>query len=125
MQSKAATVDAYLAEVPADRAAALATLRTHIRAAAPAVEEDMRYGLPTYLLDDEMFCAMASQKQNLALYVANTRLVEQFGPRLGASSIGKCCIRFRRLTQLSLPDVDQLLGEAYRRALAKGRPSAP
>lgn len=79
----------------------------------------MLYGMPTYTLDGQMLYAMASQKQYLALYVANIRLVEQIRSKLGATSIGKSCIRFKNLDQLSLSDVQELIAQAYQRACAK------
>jgi uncharacterized protein YdhG (YjbR/CyaY superfamily) len=118
VQSKAKSVDAYVLELPADRAAALAALRDHIKRAAPTARESMLYGMPTYTMNDEMLFAMASQKQNLALYVADVRLVEQYSSKLGATSIGKSCIRFRALGQLSIPHILALMADAYRNAQA-------
>ena len=125
MQSKATTVDAYLSELPVERASAISALRSRIKSAAPTANESMQYGMPTYTLFGEMLFALASQKQNLALYVANTRLVAKYGSTLGATSIGKSCIRFRQISRLSLTDVDKLLAESYQRACAKGKGSVP
>ena len=125
MQSNATTVDAYLSELPVERASAISALRSRSKSGAPTANESMQYGTPTYTLSGEMLFALASQKQNLALYVANTRLVAQYGSTPGATSIGKGCIRFRHISQLSLVDVDKLLAESYPRAFAKGKGSVP
>jgi uncharacterized protein YdhG (YjbR/CyaY superfamily) len=116
MQSKAKRVDAYLAELPPARGQALAQLRTHVRAAAPNAVESMAYGMPTYMLGESMLYALAAQKQYLALYVTDVKLVERIRTDLGATSIGKSCIRFKRLEQLSLPADVESLSEAYRNA---------
>jgi uncharacterized protein YdhG (YjbR/CyaY superfamily) len=112
MQSQARTVDAYLAEVPPTRRPALATLRKLIRKIAPAAEETMRYGLPTYLLGD-MFCALASQKHYMALY-CREEVVDRYRSRLDALSCGKSCIRFRQLEDLPMTVISSILREAAR-----------
>lgn len=115
MQSEAATVPAYLRELPADRRAALAALRELIKAAAPGVTEVMAHGMPVYELGGSMLFALASQKNYLALYVTETALVERFKPRLGKLSVGKSCIRFKALGDLNLDATRGLLVEAAAR----------
>ena len=51
MQSKAPTVDAYLAEVPADRRAALQEIRRLCKTHLVGFEENMAYGMPGYSRD--------------------------------------------------------------------------
>ncbi len=46
--SKAETVDAFVAEAPAEVRAVLEQIRTIIKAAVPEVEETMGYGKPYY-----------------------------------------------------------------------------
>lgn len=76
-------------------------------------------GMPTYTMGNNMLFVLASQKQYLALYVADIALVETFGERLGATRIGRSRIRFKRLEQLSMPAVCELPGQAYRNALRR------
>lgn len=112
MQSKAATVDAYLAEQDETARGALSRLRALIRQAADDVEERMMYGMPSYLRQGEMLFAFAAQKQNLALYCCDTDAVSRFAKRLKATSCGKSCIRFKKLEQLDLSAVEAMLRAA-------------
>lgn len=112
MQSKAATVAAYLAELEPTARQALTVLRRRIRAAAPEADERMAHGMATYSTGDTLLFALAAQKQYLALYVCHPAAVARHGKSLGATSIGKSCIRFKRLDQLDLKAVEALLRDA-------------
>jgi uncharacterized protein YdhG (YjbR/CyaY superfamily) len=72
----------------------------------------MKHGMPTYERDGSMLFAFAAQKQYLALYVANTALVEAHRAKLGNVAIGKSCIRFRTAKDLAFPSAAKLLEEA-------------
>ena len=67
--------------------------------------------MPAYELHGAVLCAFASRKKYMALYV-HTRLIEKYRDQLGGLSVGKECIRFRRLEQLPLDVVRALLCEA-------------
>ncbi len=114
MRSQAVNVDRYLEELPAERRQAIAALRQMIRAEAPEARETMQYGLPTYTLRGEPLYALASQKNYLALYVSQTDLVADYQARLGKIDCGKSCIRFKRLEDLCLESVSELLAAAHR-----------
>jgi len=115
MQSKAATVAAYLAELPADRKAALTRIRELIRKTAPESREEMQ-GMPAYTVGGEMLCAFASQSNYMALYVCDTAVVEKHRKALKKLSVGKSCIRFKSLDDLPLNVAATILEEAYKRA---------
>jgi uncharacterized protein YdhG (YjbR/CyaY superfamily) len=106
-------VDSYLEKLPPERRAALQTLREMILQAAPQAQESMRYGLPTYEYPAGTF-GLAAQKQYLALYMDVT-VVENHRAELGGLSIGKSCIRFKRLDQLPLETIQAMLIEAANR----------
>jgi uncharacterized protein YdhG (YjbR/CyaY superfamily) len=120
MRSEAKTVDAYLSELPEDRRSALTTVRDLIREVAPRAEESMNYGMPTYDQAGPLF-AFASQKRYMALYVMDTDLVESYRARLGKLDVGKSCIRFRRIGNLPLDVVEDLLREAVSRHRTQDR----
>jgi uncharacterized protein YdhG (YjbR/CyaY superfamily) len=107
MQSKATTISEYLKELPPDRCAALSELRALIHRVAPKTVEAMQYGLPAF----GDLCALASQKNYMALYVCESDLVKAHLAQLGKVSCGKGCIRFKRLTDLNLSTVESLLRE--------------
>ena len=107
MTSKAATISEYLEELPPDRRAALSELRTLIHRVAPKTVEAMQYGLPAF----GELCALASQKNYLALYVCESDIVKAHLAELGKVSCGKGCIRFKRLADLNLNAVESILKE--------------
>jgi hypothetical protein len=89
MQSKAATVDAYLAELPEDRREVVQAVREKILANLPAgYEEGMQYGMigyfvphsiypPGYHCDPKQplpFASLASQKNYISVYQAVKRI---------------------------------------------------
>jgi uncharacterized protein YdhG (YjbR/CyaY superfamily) len=115
MQSKAQTVAAYLAELPAEARTDLKRLRALVREAAPRAVECMRYGLPGYEQKGAVLFAFAAQRNYLALYVLDPEVVEKFRRELGGLSSGKGCIRFRRYAQLPVEPVRRMLAEAVRR----------
>ena len=59
-------------------------------------------------------CALASQKNYMALYVCESDLVKAHFAQLGKVSCGKGCIRFKRLTDLNLSTVERLLREVLK-----------
>ena len=115
MQSKAATVDAYLAELPAEASKALSRLRALIRKAAPGLQETMAHGMAAYLRDGEMLFALAAQKQNLAFYCCDTGALARHVKQLTATSAGKSCVRFKTLAQLDLAAVETLIRDVASR----------
>jgi len=119
MKSNAATVPEYLEELPADRKAALAKLRTLIKKAAPKIEESMQYGMPAYSMNGTLLFALASQKQYLALYVMDKGVVDEHRAELKQLDIGKGCIRFKKLEDLPLDVARAMVTESVER-LRKG-----
>jgi len=107
MTSKATTISEYLKELPADRRAALSELRALIHRVAPKTVETMKYGLPSF----GELCALASQKNYMALYVCESDIVKTHLAQLGKVSCGKGCIRFKRLADLNLSVVESIFRE--------------
>ena len=105
MTSDAKTVAAYLKELPDDIRRALTKLRAFIRKVALEAKESMKYGMPSY----GECCAFARQRNNLALYICDAELVRQFKPKLGKVNCGKGCIRFKKLGDLDMTVVEEML----------------
>jgi uncharacterized protein YdhG (YjbR/CyaY superfamily) len=114
VKSNAPTVAAYLAEVPEKRQPTLTRLRALIREVAPDAEEKMAYGMPTYA-QDGLLCAFASQKQYVALYVHDRKVIDAYRPRFNKLSVGAECIRFRRPEDVPWELVADLLRAAVER----------
>ena len=131
MQSDAASVRAYLAELPEDRREIVEAVRAVILEHLPAgFEEGMQYGMIGYYVPLERYpvtyngqplgvAALASQKRHLSLYLmgiyGDDGEGSWFRERWAASGkkldMGKSCVRFRRLDDLAL----DVVGEAIAR----------
>jgi hypothetical protein len=138
MQSKAATVEAYLKELPEDRRAAIAAVRGVIlKNMDQGFEEGMSYGMIGYCVPHSIFppgyhcnpaqplpfAGLASQKQYMSLYMMSAYgdtgedawLREQFKKAGKKLDMGKCCIRFKKLDDLPL----DVIAQAFRRVTLK------
>jgi uncharacterized protein YdhG (YjbR/CyaY superfamily) len=115
MQSKAKTVDEFLKSQPEGIRADLMQLRAMVRTAAPEAVESMKYGMPVYSVDGQpMLCGFNAQKNYLAFYVG--RVPESFRRRMRTGfSIGKGCVRFKRLDA----DKAEILRALLREVIAK------
>jgi hypothetical protein len=134
MQSKAETVEDYLAGIPPDRGTALREVLAVIRRNLQAgFEEGMQYGMIGWYVPHRIFpagyhcdpkqplpfAALASQKSHLALYMGclygDSSEVERFRQQWAATGkkldMGKSCIRFKKVEDLPL----EVIGEAFAR----------
>jgi uncharacterized protein YdhG (YjbR/CyaY superfamily) len=131
MQSKAATPDAYLNELPKERKEVITKLRKTILDNLPqGFEECMNYGMLGYVVphsiypdgyhcDPSMplpFIALASQKNHIGFYhmgiYSDPKLMEWFLSEYpkhitGKLDMGKSCIRFKNPNKIPF----ELLGE--------------
>lgn len=131
MQSKAATVDQYLSELPEDRQAAIEKLRKVIKKNMPkGFRECMNYGMIGYVVphskypagyhcnpkDPLPFMNIASQKNFIAVYhmgvYGDPKLYKWFTDayaklEMGKLDMGKSCIRFKNPDKIPY----QLIGE--------------
>lgn len=131
MQSKAATVDAYIAELPEDRQKALTELRKVVKKSLPkGFQETMGYGMMGYSVPHSLypagyhcnpkdplpFMGMASQKNFIAVYhmgiYADPKLLKWFTEAHAKASpkrldMGKSCIRYKKAEDIPY----KLIGE--------------
>lgn len=137
MQSKASTVKGYLAELPADRRAAINAVRKVVLANLDKdFSEGMQYGMigyhvpksvypPGYHCDPRQplpYAGLASQKNYMSLYIMTTYgneesehwLRDEFAKAGKKLDMGKCCIRFKTLDDLPL----DVIGKAIKRVTA-------
>lgn len=133
MQSKATTVTEYLDELPEDRRAAINKVRQVIKKNLPkGVAEGMQYGMigyfvphkiypPGYHCDPKQplpFAGLASQKGHMSFYLCtlyqNPELEAWFRERTAAAGkkldMGKGCVRFKKLEDLALDVVGEMVG---------------
>jgi len=121
MRSEEATVDAYLAALPAERHATMSEVLALVRGSLPdGYAEVRRWGMitwevppeasgPTYNGAPLMHAALASQKRHMALYLGGAncvpavrgRLQEAFRAAGKRLDMGAACLRFRRSEDLA------------------------
>jgi uncharacterized protein YdhG (YjbR/CyaY superfamily) len=132
MQSKAASVDEYLNELPEDRRAVLAKIRKAIKKNLPkGFKEVMSYGMIGYVVPHSLypegyhctpelplpFMSIASQKNFIAVYhmgiYADKRLLEWFTREFPKHSdrkldMGKSCLRFKKAEDVPVALIGEL-----------------
>ena len=132
MQSKAATVKQYLAELPEDRRKAIAAVRKVIRQNIDSgYEEGMQYGMIGYYVPHRLypdgyhcdpkqplpFVCLASQKNYMSIYLGCV-----YGAPGGEKSfrsawaksgkkldMGKSCVRFKKVEDLALDVIGETI----------------
>ena len=112
MKPPAASVDDYLAKLPADQRAALETLRSQIRAAAPEAIEAISYGLPTFKLNGNLVHFGAAAK-HCAFYPG--AVMDVFAERLAGFETATGTIRF----QPNAPLPPELVADIVRYRVAR------
>ncbi len=134
MQSKAKTVQEYLAALPEDRRRAIQALRKVIKANLPkGFREGMQYGMPAYFVPHSVFPAgyhcspeeplpfasIASQKNHLAFYsfylYQDGKELARFQKEWKAAGhkldMGKSCVRLKSLEHVPL----EVIGDSIAR----------
>jgi uncharacterized protein YdhG (YjbR/CyaY superfamily) len=109
MRSNVPTVDAYLADVPADRRAKLSVIRALCREHLPDHEEAMQFGMPVYLRSGQAEFAWASQARYISLYVMKEGVVSANADRLAGLDMGKGCLRLKPSAEIDTELVRDLL----------------
>lgn len=116
MKTSATTFAAYVKDLPSDRQAALKELRAIAKRLAPDASETILHGMPFYALQGPLF-ALASQKHYLSLYICDTDLLESYRSRLPKNLlVGKSCIRFRKLDDLPMATIEELMAAMVKRS---------
>lgn len=134
MTSDAKTVAEYLEGLPEDRRKAISEVRAVIRKNLPkGFAEVMQYGMISYVVPHELyppgyhtdpkqalpFAGLASQKNNMALYLMTVyqdpALEKWFRAQYAARGLkldmGKSCVRFRKLEQVPLDVIGELIAK--------------
>lgn len=115
VQSKAATVDAYLGEVDATRQEAARRLRDLCRDLLPGWEEMMRWGMPGYGPPGaDPAVSFNIQKRHIAVYAGQTAL-DRFRDRLGGADLGKGCVRYARPDAMDFDVIADMLRDIHAR----------
>jgi len=115
VQSKAPTVDAYLAEAAPERRAYLQLVREVARRVLSDHEERMHWGMPVYVRQEKIRFGFAEQKQFLSLYFMDPKVLDENVEATVGAIRGKRCLRFRRLDRIDARLLERLLQAARQR----------
>ena len=125
----AETPEQYIEALEEPRRGEIAQLHALIRATVPEFEPHVASGMLAYGRyryryesghEGEWFnVGLASRKQGISLYVVALRedggyLAESYRERLPNAGIGKSCVRFKRLANVDIDVVRELLAETGR-----------
>jgi uncharacterized protein YdhG (YjbR/CyaY superfamily) len=89
-----ATVEQYLAGLPAPERRALDRLRATIRSVEPEATETISYQIPTFKLHGRLLVSFAAFRDHCSLFPANDRVREACGDALTPYLSGKGTLRF-------------------------------
>ena len=138
MQSKATTVEQYLAELPNERREAIEAIRKVILKNLPkGYEEGMQWGMPSYFVPLSAypsgyncqpdlplpFVGFASQKNHMVFYGFCIYMDEELKNRFVTDwkktgkklDMGKSCVRFKKIEDVPL----KVIGDAVKRVPMK------
>jgi len=122
-KSSATTIDEYIAAVPEERRDLIKFLHAFIQRAAPKLRPHfaanmLGYGSFKYLDSKKVprdwpVVALANQKNYISIYVCALEdgqyAAEKHAPRLGKVSVGRSCIRFKKLEDVNLDELQKVL----------------
>ena len=120
------TPEQYIASLPAERRAAVHALHEAIRSTVPKLEPHISAGMLGYgkyrykyasgREGEASVVSLASQKNHISLYLCATEngeyLAEKNKEWLGNVSVGRSCIRFKKLEDLNLKAAMELVKKA-------------
>lgn len=120
---KANSVESYLASVPKERKEDILFLHKFIQKAAPKLKPHFSYNMLGYgsfpylnnkkELKEWHTVGLANQKNYTSVYVCSVEngkyIAEKYKKELGKVSVGKSCIRFKKLEDLNLPALKKVL----------------
>ena len=120
---KAKSVKEYFDALPSVRREPMEFLHKFIQKTAPKLKPNFIYNMPGYgsfkyknrkkKVMDWPTIALASQKNYMSLYVCSIEngkyLAEKYKDELGKVSVGKSCIRFKKLDDLNLDILKKII----------------
>jgi uncharacterized protein YdhG (YjbR/CyaY superfamily) len=119
-RSAATTIDAYIAEYPAEVQALLEEMRALIREVAPEATETISYAIPTFDLNGRHLVHFAAFKNHLGFYPTGSG-VEAFKDEFSAYKSSKGSVQFPFGTPVPWELIRRVV--AYRVAQTSGEPT--
>jgi len=120
---KAKSIGEYLTMLPKGRREPVEFLHKFIRKTAPNLKPNFIYNMPGYgsfkcrnykkKVMDWPIVALASQKNYISLYVCavdkGKYLAEKYKNEWGKVSVGRSCIRFKKLEDINLKTLEKVI----------------
>ncbi|MDP3741350.1 MAG: DUF1801 domain-containing protein [bacterium] len=120
---KASSVKEYFDMLSSERREAVGFLHKFIQKTAPTLKSRFAYNMPGYgsfkyknyrkEIIDWPIVALASQKNYISLYICAVQngeyLAEKYKRDLGKVSVGKSCIRFKKIEDLNLKTLEKVI----------------
>jgi len=121
--TKAKSVETYLAQVPEDRKDLVLLLHKYIKKTVPKLKSHFAYNMLGYgsfpylnYKKEKIYwpvIALANQKNYISLYVCavdrGQYIAEKYKKELGKVSVGRSCIRFKKLEDINLAALKKVL----------------
>ena len=108
--AKFASVDEYMASLPADRRAVMEQIRRAITESAPQAREVIAYNMPAIRLGDRFLASYEAYKDHYSIFPWTERMAAEIGDELQPYIHGKGTLRF--------PAKDPIPIELVRRIIA-------
>lgn len=123
---KATTIEEYFDQLPPERRQPIEKLHAFIQKVAPSLKPHFAYNMLGYgsfkyknhkkELIDWPTVSLANQKNYISLYVCSLEdgqyVAEKYKDELGKVSVGKSCIRFKKLEDLDLKGLEKVIKKA-------------
>src|SRR3989344_8539112 len=120
---KSTSIDKYFAMLPQERKEPLLFLHKFIQDTVPSLKPTFSYNMLGYgtfkyknykkEIVDWPIIALANQKNYISLYVCSVTggeyVAEKYKKELGKVSVGRSCIRFKKLEDLNLKTLEKVI----------------
>jgi len=111
MKSESLSVAEYMTTLPPARLEAMKKIRELCQTSLPNHEENMRYKMPSYVRNNQVQVAFASQKQHIVVYFLIHEVMLNHTARLTGLNHGKGAIRFSNPDKIDYDILQFLLEE--------------
>lgn len=111
--SKAKSIASYIAAVPKDRRDTIVFLHDFIRQTVPTLKPHFAINMLGYGSFPWPVISLANQKNYISIYVCaiidGKYITEVYKKELGKVSVGKSCIRFKKIADINLSALKKVL----------------
>lgn len=123
MPTKPTSIDDYLANVPADRRAALERLRRTIHSIQPNLEECISYSMPAFRHEGRVVAGFQATASGCSYYPFSGTTLGALGAELSAYSQTKSALHFKADTPLPKALVRRLLAARVAEGGGRAQPN--